>query len=443
MTNLHQKLLKIAAPIIIQNLVLYLQIQIDMAMVGQANPLYLSAIANVLYPYNIVIAFLSSLSTGVTVITSHAIGGKSLRSARRYSEVSFFFNLISALPFFLILFLFGNTLVTLMGATEQISIYGTQFLETLSFSVIFLGVNLSITAILLGMGKTKHLMIAAIITTITNVFFDWTLIYGQLGFPELGIKGAGIATSAANFFGMVYLIIALVSSRKVLYKPTLKGILNPKWKIQKQNVLVGLPFGLEAMFWSLGQIIMVRMVNSVDELAAGLYVLITRIQSVTFFFYLGFARATMTLVGQEMGARNREGAVYVVYLSLKYAFVTCALASATFLIYPDEILYIFTSDEDLIRRAVPLLNIVSITIFPVAVNVVAGNAIRGMKDTKWMFYTQSFGTIFVIAVSAVLLFVFDMGLKGVILTVLFDEFNRAFLNFWRFKSKATSPIKNS
>lgn len=438
--DLHTKLLGLSAPIIVQNLVVYLQIQVDMAMVGQADPLYLSAIANVLYPYNIVITFLTSLGTGATVIISHSIGGRSLRSAQRYSEVSFFFNFLLAIPFFLILFQFANNLMKWMGTSESVNEYGSLFLKSLSFSVLFTGISISISAILLGIGKTKHLMVAAIITTIVNVFFDWTLIYGRLGLPEMGIQGAGTATSISNFASMVYLITALIKTRDLPFKPTIRGILNPRWSIQKRNVLVGFPFSLEAILWSLGQIIMVRMVNGLDDIAAGLYVLVKRIQSITFFFYLGIARATMILVGQEMGANNREGAFQVVSLSLKYAFSTCALASMAFLIFPEEILSIFSSERALIDRAIPLLNIVSITIFPVAVNVVIGNAIRGLKDTKWMFYTQSFGTIFVICVSAMMLFVYELDLMGVMITVLLDELIRAQLNYRRFRSHTTKMV---
>jgi putative MATE family efflux protein len=434
--NPHYKLFAIATPIIIQNLVIYLQLQVDMAMLGQANSLFLSAVGNVLFPYNIVVAFLTSLSTGVTVLSSHSFGGRSFKSAKRYSEVSFFFNFLVAIPFFLTLFLFANPLLTWMGTSEQINAYGTVFLKSLSFSVLFLGVTLSIAATLLGAGKTTNLMIAAVISTVSNVFFDWVLIYGKLGFPELSIQGAGVATSIANFCGMIYLIIALIFTKGLPFKPSIKGILNPRWRIQRRSVTVGLPFGLEAMFWSFGQIIMVRMVNGVDEFAAGLYVLIVRIQAVTFFFYLGIARATMVLVGREIGANNRGGAYHVAFMSLKYAFATCTVASIIFLIYPEQILSIFSSDALLIQRAVPLLNIVSITIFPVAVNVVLGNAIRGLKDTKWMFYTQTFGTIFVISVSAILLFTFKLDLKGVLITVLLDEVIRGFLNYRRFKSLA-------
>jgi putative MATE family efflux protein len=431
--DLRFKLFAIATPIIVQNLVHYIQLQVDMAMLGHSNTLFLSAVGNVLFPYNIIISFLTALSAGATVLIAHSFGGKSLNSAKRFAEVSFFYNSLISIPFFLILFLLPHTLMTWMGTSEQINLYATQFMKSLSFSVLFLGIELSIASILQGVGKTRAIMVMAIIATITNIFFDWVLIYGHLGFPALGIMGSGIATSIANFCGMVYLVIAYISTKRLPFKTSLGGILKPRWSIQKRNIIVGLPYGLEAMFWSFGQIIIIRMVNEINEYAAGIYVLISRIQAITFFFYLGIAKATMVLVGQEIGAGNREQASHISYMSLLYSFALCVLASSVFLIFPEQILFIFTSDQGLITGAVPLLNIIAITIFPVTVNVVIGNAIRGFKDTKWMFYTQSFGTVFVISLSAVLLFVFHLDLKGVFITILCDELIRASLNYKHFR----------
>jgi putative MATE family efflux protein len=431
--NLHYKLFAIATPIIVQNLVHYLQIQVDMAMLGHSNTQYLSAVGNVLFPYNIIISFLTALSAGATVLIAHSFGGKSLNGARRFAEVSFFYNILISIPFFLVLLLLPQTLMTWMGTSEQINLFATQYMKPLSFSVLFLGVELSFVAILQGVGKTRAIMVAAIIGTVANIFFDWVLIYGHWGFPEMGIKGAAYATSIANFAGMVYLIFAYITTKRLPFKPSLKGIFRPHWGVQKRNIIVGLPYGLEAMFWSFGQIIIIRMVNEIDDYAAGVYVLISRIQAITFFFYLGIAKATMVLVGQEIGAGNRDQAKHISYLSLRYSFALCLLASSAFLIFPEQILSIFTSEEGIIKGAVPLMTIISITIFPVTINVIIGNAIRGFKDTKWMFYTQSFGTVFTISLSAILLFVFKLNLMGVFITVLCDECIRAFLNYRHFR----------
>jgi multidrug resistance protein, MATE family len=303
--QLRLRLFAIATPIIVQSLVHYLQIQVDMAMLGNYNTQYLSAVGNVLYPYSIMIFFLTALSAGATVMISHSIGARSLKSAKRFAEVSFFYNVAIAIPFFLVLAFMAHILMAWMGTSDQINLYATAYMEGLSYSVLFLGVELSIIAILQGIGRTRTIMYAAILRTVANIFFDWVLINGRLGFPEMGISGAAIATSISNLMGMVLLITAFITTKKLPFKPSLRGILNPRWAIQKQSMAVGIPYGLEAIFWSFGQIVIIRMVNELNDYAAGLYILLTRIQAFTFFFYQGIARATMTLIGQVMGAGDR------------------------------------------------------------------------------------------------------------------------------------------
>jgi putative MATE family efflux protein len=282
------------------------------------------------------------------------------------------------------------------------------------------------------MGITRYIMYAGIIRTVINVVIAWTLIYGNFGFPEMGIKGAAIATTISNYSAVVYFVFVLLLSKKLTFKTSLKGILKPEWKIQKDNIVVGLPSGLEAMLWSFGQIAIITIVNGLDAYSSGLYILVSRIQAFTFFIYIGIARATMILVGQKMGAGKPEEAIHVGMVSLRYGFFLCIFISFLFIAFPENILSIFTSEKNLINRVTHLMYIAAITIFPVSVNVISGNAIRGMKDTKWMLYTQIFGTTFTISMSALMIFVFHLNLLGIFLTILFDESFRACLNFIRF-----------
>ena len=426
------RLFTIAFPIIIQNLVHYIQLQTDMALLGHYNPLLLSAVGNTTFPYIILVNFLLGTSTGATVMIAHAIGARKLSFAKRYSEVSFFYNSLLSLPFFLILYLLSSQIMTWMGTSPEVNQYGTLYMSILSWSLLFLGLEMSVTATLQGMGKTKHIMMAGILRTTVNVLLDWILIYGKFGFPEMGIGGAATATLCSNVLAAIYLFGALLFSRSILFTPSIAGILKPRWRIQKKNIQIGIPHGLEAIMWSLGQIGIIRIVNEIDAYSAGLYLLVLRIQAVTFFFYLGIARGTMTLVGQKLGAGQHKEAIRAGVLGLRYSFIACSIASFCFLMFPEHILSIFTSESGIIQSAAPLLTIIAVTVFPVAVNVVIGSGIRGMKDTKWMFYTQIIGTTFTILACAILVLVYDMGLYGVFLTALADETIRAILNFIRF-----------
>lgn len=426
------RLFSIAIPIVVQNLVQYLQLQTDMAMLGHYNGLFLAAVGNVTFPYITMVNFLLGISTGATVMIAHSIGARQLTHAKRYAEVSFFYNSLISVPFFLILQFLATAIMTWLGTSPEVNASGAEYMKYLSYSLLFLGMEMSVSAILQGMGMTRHIMISGILKTCVNIVLDWSLIYGKFGMPELGIKGAALATSSANAIAAIYLVFALMMSKRMLFYPKLRGILKPKWSIQKKNIVIGFPSGLENIMWALAQIAIIRIVNEIDSLSAGLYLLVVRLQAVTFFIYLGLARGTMTLVGQKMGAGRFKDALHVGSLGLRYSFLFCFMASIFFLWIPDKILSIFTSDQTIILSAAPLLSIVAITIYPIAVNVVIGSAIRGMKDTQWMFYTQILGTCFTIGVSAVLVFVFKLGILGIFLTAFSDETIRSILNSLRF-----------
>lgn len=430
--NISSKLFFIGIPIIVQYLMQYIQLQVDIALLGHYNPLMLSAVGNVVFPYFIHISFIMTISMGATIIIAHSLGANDIQRAARYSEVSFFYNTIISIFFFVYLYNFSPDILRLLGTPAEVHPFASDYMTILSYSFLLIGIEYSVTAALQGMGITRYIMYAGIIRTIINVVIAWTLIYGNFGFPEMGIKGAAIATTISNYSAVIYFVFVLLLSNKLTFKTSLKGILKPEWKIQKDNIVVGLPSGLEAMLWSFGQIAIISIVNGLDAYSSGLYILVSRIQAFTFFIYIGIARATMILVGQKMGAGKPEEAIHVGMVSLRYGFFFCIFISFLFIAFPENILSIFTSEKNLINRVTHLMYIAAITIFPVSVNVISGNAIRGMKDTKWMLYTQIFGTTFTISMSALMIFVFHLNLLGIFLTILFDESFRACLNFIRF-----------
>jgi Na+-driven multidrug efflux pump len=86
----------------------------------------------------------------------------------------------------------------------------------------------------------------------------------------------------------------------------------------------------------------------------------------------------------------------------------------------------------LIEYATPFLLIIPFIMFPQAINNVIGRGIRGMGDTRWMLYSQVFGTIMVITISYLLIFTAGLGLLGIFVTLLIDETVRGAINFLRF-----------
>ena len=446
--NLRKKLIIIALPIIAQQLVHYIQIMTDALLLGRVNPGYLSALGNVLSPYFTMLAFLFAASSGVTVLVAHGHGSSRNKSNARISEVSLFFTTLVSLFFFIIWFFAGKTILSAMGASGIILAQGQQYVQILSFSLILFGIELSLMSTLQGIGITSPIMISGIIRNVVNIILDIILINGHLGFPKMGIQGAALATTIANVFSAIYLMFYFNLSKKIPFHLRIGSIIKPRWRVYRHVVTIGFPSGLEFMLFNFGQLAIVRMLNTIDGMAVGVFTLIKHVQFAALFIYIGIARATLTLVGQQLGAKNKSAAIFVTRSAIRISLVISMLAAFIFITGPEWILQQFTSSDPLfvpfkisgilewrsviIERGMPLMWIIAFTLFPQTINVIVGHAIRGMKDTRWMLYTQIGGTIFAIISAIIGIFSFQAGLAFIFIIYFADETIRAGINYLRF-----------
>ena len=118
------------------------------------------------------------------------------------------------------------------------------------------------------------------------------------------------------------------------------------------------------------------------------------------------------------------------------AYAVCAIVTVVMIVgavlFPEQILSLFTSDKTVIASCGVYLLLIGINLFSKSGNIIIGNAIRGSGNTKWMLFTQIFGTIWIVIVASVLVFICKLGILGVFLAVLLDEGVRALINFWKY-----------
>ena len=147
---------------------------------------------------------------------------------------------------------------------------------------------------------------------------------------------------------------------------------------------------------------------------------------------MGFANAGLTLVGQQTGARSPHQARQTGFICLSFALVICVITAVIFSRFPEPLLGLFTDDFTTLTTATPYLRFVAWILFPKAVNNVIGLCIRGTGDTRWMLYTQIFGTVFMVAAGYYFILLSDFGLLGIFITLLADETLRGIANLGRF-----------
>lgn len=429
--KLRRRILVIASPIIFQNLFQYTQVFVDSMLLGHKKSAYLTAIGNLSAPFFTTLSFLFAASAGITVLVAHAVGARQWSRAERFGEVSLFYHGAAGVLLWLVWLLGAGQVLQVMGAKGEILQYGTWYLQYLSWSMLFLGGEIAIMALLQGVGLTRPIMTIGILRNVINVVLDLILINGYLGFPAMEIRGAALATTISN--GIAFLLfVRYLFGRHIPFTIRLAGIFRPRWRVFRRVLHVGLPAGLEFMLYQVGQLVVVRLLNVLDQSAVGVYFVVRRLQIFSLYVYQGFARAAMTLVGQHIGAGDHGEARRAGLASNRFSLLVSLVISLVFVLFPRQCQSLFTSDPDFLARGIPLMYLAALTMFPQTVNVVIGSSIRGMKDTRWMLYTQIGGTLFTVGTGTISIFVLGGGLVAMFMIFLADELARAVINYLRF-----------
>ena len=422
----------IALPIIVQRITHHLMLLIDRAFVGNLDARYLSAIGNVMIPYNAMAFVFFAIATGLTVLVAQNVGRKDYRRAQELSQSAFFYLTLISTGLFLLWFFGAEKIFSLFGATGDILRFSAVYVRIIGVYLIFFGIEVAAASILEGVGTTRPIMVVGVVRSFLNIFLDWLLIFGHWGLPAMGLEGAALATLFANLVGCAILFYSLFLQGNLPFSLDKKALFRPKWQPFWEVARLGIPSGVEIFLYQAGNLVLVRFLNFIDEMAIGIYSLVTSIQTIPVLFYMGFAKATTTMVGQYWGEERFDDAKKITLYAQKISVATCVVMGLIFALIPGVLIRIFTSDPEVLARAGQLLRISGILLVFQSSNIVSGHAIRATGDTRWMLYSQIYGTIFVLGFSAFTIFYLKWGLLGLYLTTMFDELTRGIVNFLRF-----------
>lgn len=436
------QLLYIAFPILIEGVVLQLQTLINRAFLGNSNEEYLSVVGNALFPYYTTNQILIAASTGLTILVAHNMGAGKQRRAAAFFEASLIFSTIFSIALFVLWLFFPNYIFSIMGVQEPIMDFCVKYAKILSIPLLILGIDVSAQAYLQGIGNTKPIMYAGLIRVVLNILLDWVLIFGKLGFPQMEIFGAAAAYTISNIISVSVLILYMTFSKKVKLNVSFINM-SSYWIKFKDIIKVGLPTGVEILAWFMGNLIIIKILNKMDTMAVGIYSLTFEIDCLIFLVYNSLARASLTMVGNRIGQDKKNEAKEVVYSSMRYNFIFIIVVFILFIIFSEQILGIFTNDQNLINRSRFLLIITAVTFFPKSLNVITTSGIRGFGNTKWTLYTQIFGTVFIALTAYLSGVVFNLAILGIYITIFFDECIRASVNtIFLFKNIFRKDVKS-
>ena len=432
----------LAFPIIIQGIVFQLQSLIDKAFLGNLDIKYLTAMGAAQIPFNTTVDCLVALCTGITIVVSQLYGKKKGDTIVRTVRSAILCNTIISFLLLILWFCFSRYIFNLMSVDESIIDYCISYVKICSIYILFLGIDLTLQAMLQGMGDTKAIMYSGLTKVFFNVFLAWVLIYGNLGFPSLGVQGAALATTIANVTASFIMVIYCFIVKKDVYKLSKGKVSFFDISSYKNAIKLGIPTSMEFFLWNSANLVLVKFLNSISSMATTVYTLtFLCIEGFVYMIFNGFARASLTLQGHKIGQNDTDGAKKIFKASMFLNIFVVSISLLLFTIFPRQILRIFTNDIATIQQSIPFLIFAGIILVPKSINVMVGSGIRAYGDTKWMLYTQIIGSTLVVICSFVLVNVIHLNIIAIYITCFFDETIRSCFNCYHYyKGNLTNSV---
>ncbi|ACO03890.1 MAG TPA: MATE family efflux transporter [Persephonella sp.] len=433
---MNKKILHLAIPAALTNLLDTLQLLIDILMVGRISPEAVGAVGLSGQLIILIYSFISIFYIGTNVLVSRFYGEKKPEEAGKAVSGLLIISVLFSLPFFIYTYEFSGSYFSLMGAERSVINLGTDYTSILSLSIPFLFIGAVLYSSIVASGDTKTPLIISLFTNLLNTFLNYCLIFGNFGFPRLEVEGAAIATTISYILEvLIYFFIFL--SGKTGIKPELSLSFHYVLKALK----VGIPAGIEK-FVSFGSfLIFVKIVTGFGTYVLAGYQIGLRIEGLAFMPGFGFATAAMVLVGQYMGAKEPEKAEKSVIQTVKLAGLFMGIVGVFFIVFPEFFVSLFTDNIKTIREGSLYLRIVGVSQIPLAVDFVLNGALKGAGATKVTLIINSLSFwIFRIIPAYISAKIFnDILIVYIVMTI--ETFIKGFILWTVFKSGFWKKIK--
>ena len=381
------------------------------------------------------------VSMAATAVVARRIGEKDNEGAAHAGAQSILIGIGISVVLSIVGVIFAPSILRLMGAAPDVVREGTPFARIMFGSSLVIILLFLINGIYRGAGDATMAMRSLWIASGINIILCPLLIYGYGPFPELGLKGAAIATVIGRATGVVYQCYHLFGGKRIIHlvrrhfkwdTPVIKTLIEVAWPATSQ-------FFIQSGSWIILSYL-VSKTGSTDA-SAGYQV---AIRNVVFFILpaWGLSNAAATLVGQNLGAKQPDRAAKSVLLTAKYNAIFMGVVMLLFLFLASPIMNIFTKEAEVHRYGVSALQIIGAGYIFYGIGMVMIQALNGAGDSKTPTIVNLFGFwLFQVPLAWILAKGFNMGPIGAFIAIPVAETFLALAAWYYFKLGKWKEVK--
>ena len=383
---------------------------------------------------HIAILILEVVGNGAAIVVSQYIGSKRYLEASKISALAVTLNLIVGLIMSVLFVIFSRNIMIAMNLQGDVLDYATKYLIIVGGAIFLQAIINSLAAIIRVHGFTKQTMLVSLGMNVFHVVGNYLLIFGKFGFPELGVQGAAISSVVSRLLAM--LVFFWLLYRVMEYRVEFRYYITLSKEYIRKILQIGIPSAFEQIMYQGCQIIFLYYVTylGAESLAARQYAV--NISMFTYLFAIAIGMGTAIIVGRFVGGDEKEEAYKSVRTSVKWALLFTLFMVTLVMIFRYPLLKLFTDNPDVIEIGATVLLLSILLETGRTMNIVIINSLRAAGDAKYPVIIGAFSMVAMsLPLGYLLVFQWNLGLVGIWLAIAVDEWIRATIMYFRWKSR--------
>ena len=427
---------KIAIPIIIQQFTFALLNMLGVMLVGQKGETSVAAVGLAGQ-----LAFLLNLVhfgiiSGAAMFTAQFWGRNDVPNLRRVLGLCLIFAISTSLVFFTLAHLMPERILSIYTKDPAVITLGTDYIRVFSWTFLFLAITVSYGFVLRSTGNVKIPTVISVCALILSTALSYVLIFGYVGFPELGIQGVAVAAVTARALECVALVV-FAYTQKTAVAASLRELTNFDAAFIGKVIKPMLPVILNELFWALGITTYNAIYGRMGTASFAAMNIVGTIEQLAFVVFIGISNATSVLVGNRIGAGKQDEAYVYAGRSLGLGIVGGLVMGVLLQLVKTPVLSLYNVSPEVVANASHVVNVITFFLW-VRVNnmtIVVG-VLRAGGDTRFSLFLDGI-IIWLVGVPMAYLGanVWHFPVYLVYLCAMSEEASKWVLGLWRYRSR--------
>ena len=433
--NFYKLILTIAIPVACQNLITFAVSMADSVMIGRLGEVPLSAVSLANQLFFIFMLFIFGLGSGGNILIAQYWGKGDTGAIHKIISIMYKVGIVFAVLFMTIAVLFPEKFMSIFSKDWLVIELGKQYLQIIFISYIFFALTNVTINVLRSVQTVKISLVVYGVSLTVNIFLNWVLIFGNLGAPAMGVRGAAIATTIARLYEFLIAIgFMLFIEKKIQFR--FKYLFKTDMTLLKDFTLVGGPVIINEVIWALGSTALAFIVAKLGTEVVAATSINNVVWQLVAIFIMGAGHAGAVIIGNTIGAgeyiRAQEYAKTLVVLAIVLGGVG---GIVMFSIRP-YVLMLYNISDTTKAITLQIIGVSSVMLlFQSLAFILMIGILRGGGDTKFVLITDViFLWLVAIPLGYIAAVVFKLPIPVVYIIIKCDEIIKVIISLFRVKS---------